>query len=236
MAFLRCGWVLPLLMLVPFKAMAESTPAQFGKYAERFAKMIKLPASPPFETASFQCTGWARGGFLRPVSCDGHRAWEVAVVNDLIHRRIRVVAAEARGRKQTTWMQFTVNVERTEAGDEISLVPNHGHSIAELGEHYVSPQRYESNRATYHRVCPTGYDVRVSGLVKLDGRIADTQVTRSEMPESCNEAILDYLRTSEFIPAHLNGEAVEAVLVDRFMQVTGHARRTDPDRMGSSQQ
>lgn len=203
-------------LLTDYTAPIRMSPAQFGKYADRFAKMIRLPKKMDFEDMTVRCGGWAfREGTLIPEYCLAPETIEYAIVNKIEHRRKRIIAADVKGRRYSVWFQFTVHVRRDETGDTVSVYPNHGHSVDRFGTNYVAPQRYR-NGPQRSKPCPAEYDMMISGLVKRDGTIDDVTVVDSDTTDACNRANATAFAEGDYIPAHHDGEAVEARLFERF--------------------
>lgn len=197
----------------------EFVPATFGKYEARFVRSIRFPKEPGPVDVRLLCDATLyNDGRGRGLFCEGKQAHpifhEAATRNDA--RYLRLVIPRKDGRKKTARFQFNIHFVRDAAGERISVQPNHRHNLDRYGEAYSSPQRYEGAYRASTK-CDRLFDVRIRGVVPVDGRGAqDVTVVAAEANESCVAAIRKYFARSSYIPGFADGEPAEMVLIERF--------------------
>ena len=217
------------LLIVSPSSLGSVSPAHFGKYAERFAKKIKLPKDFEFgEEITIRCSGYAdRSGVFVPRYCDAPEDVEYAIVVKTQRWKRPINAAKVNKRRRSAWFQFSVRVRRSDAGDRVTLTMNHGHSRDKFGDDYTAPQiyRFVSMRKD---PCPLEHTVKVAGVVGTDGRAKSAKVIASDAPKNCNLEKLRFFANSVYIPAHHDGSPVEAPLIMRFVRQRGAKRSRIP--------
>ena len=198
---------------------SEFVPATFGKYERKFVRSIAFPQGTLPVDVRLMCDATLyNDGRGRGLFCEGredHPAFhEASTRHDA--RYLRVVIPRKNGRKKTVRFQFNIHFVRDAAGERIEIQPNHRHNLAQFGETYSSPQRYEGAYRASTK-CDRLFDVRIRGVVPVSGHGArDVTVIQAQANEGCIKAIRQYFERSDYIPGFAGGEPVQMVLIERF--------------------
>lgn len=214
---------LSILVLTLFagytSAAARFEPAAFGKYEAQFIRSITFPAGTDDVDVTINCSGRVLvDGKLVTGHCDGedeYPQFHKAVFAERAHRKTRIRPGRAEGRKREVWFQFAVHFQKTEGNEQLTVRPNHGHSTAELGTMYSSPQRYESGYMNRGR-CGKTEDGQVSSLVSAGGSVISSDVVEGSPNPHCDTEVKASIKRSKYIPAFKDGGPAEAVVVERF--------------------
>jgi hypothetical protein len=121
--------------------------------------------------------------------------------------KARMIPAQVRGRAVSVWFQYSVNFQRSAAGESIRVFPNQLLDTQEYGLDYIGPQRHEPNEYDYN--CPSAQGIWVSMTVDehgIPGELAALDGRESE----CTTSALHWAGVGRYIPAFSNSRPVKA--------------------------
>lgn len=100
---------------------------------------------------------------------------------------------------------------------------NSGLEVERLGVDYTSPQRYSEKTSGFGVGCNLNQKLTVNAVVNKMGKATSVEVIGDSIPERCAETISKYFMRQKYIPAMVNGQAVDAFYSERiFNQMRQH--------------
>lgn len=219
-----------LLQLVAVSAYASELPyrhASFENGYQSLASQIEFPNTGSNIVVAIYCSVWVRDtGEKSEVHClrsdTIDEAFALAVENAV--DRATALPATVDGTRHTVEIYFQVLFRKDNGVEEIRVFPNWGDDAHRYGLDYQSAQRLVTKRML--RKCSHPLSGRYSGMgdglttVVVDstglavGDVTfepDTTIPRHRV---CIHEIKRVVRRAEFIPAEVNGKAVESVFVE----------------------
>ena len=216
-----------LLSLLGGAAAAQSIPATFGDPAEErhIIKYFKLPDIKGDYSMMLRCFVVAeKSGKLKDLGCYNSTEAEFAVMKALqkAAKKARVTPASIDGKERKIYLQFRAQFigEGDKHVAHLYLNPAEPENIEAYGENHVAAQRV-IGKEHWQKVCPTraSWLIFTRSHVSMEGRGSSVDLSHGGgiVPTGpCQQAIIDTLINSEYIPAMIDGDAVPSTFIEGF--------------------
>lgn len=201
------------------------TPANFGDGEKSLATLIEFPELRGDATISISCIGL----LTSKGKLDEHGCYQVNPGDETFIAAIYKAAKKARlkpasysGKAATVVFQY--RVQFVQKGEERTLHfaanPGYQENVDAYGQEHIGAQRL-MGKETWQKSCPkqARFVVLAKAHVDFDGTPGAVSISRSDgipVTAKCEQAIIDNLLTSRFIPAMADGEPVPSTFVEPF--------------------
>jgi hypothetical protein len=216
-----------LLVLLAGAAIAQTSPATFGDPAaeKHILKFFKLPEIKGDYSIMLRCMAIAeQSGKLKELGCYNSTQAEYAMMQALqkASKKARVVPAMIEGKPRKIYLQF--RAEFIGEGDKhvavFYLNPAEPENVEAYGEKHVAAQRV-IGKERWQGICPTRAQwlIGARAHVNEEGRgshvdLAHGSGIRPTGP--CQQAIIETLVNSQYIPTMVDGEPVPSTFIEGF--------------------
>lgn len=211
-------------------ASAENNyrPAHFGHEEEdrRLLNRIKFPQIKGDVTVTLNCFAQLDvKGKMENTIClvkdqfDGPFAASVSEAG----KKARMTPAEINGEKVKVFVQFRTEFKSKGDDQSIKIILNPGYpeNVAAYGEEHVAAQRVIGGKEPWQKVCPQAarYAVYAKAYVGEDGRSDNPSIEHAggvSPTPTCQQAIMDTILASSYVPAMVDGVAVPSTFIELF--------------------
>lgn len=203
----------------------QHTPADFGDGEKSLGKLIEFPELRGDTSVAISCIGLLeKNGKLEKHGCyrrnPGDETFAASIYS--VIKKARLVPAVYDGKPATVVFQYRAQFVQKGEDKEINFVANPGYAenVEAYGHEHVAAQRLFGKEG-WGKSCPrqAKFVVLVKANVDYDGTPGAVSVTHAEgipITQKCEQAIIDTIVTSRFIPAMADGEAVPSTFVEPF--------------------
>jgi hypothetical protein len=218
-------------MLFPVAAItAEESfrPAHFGYEEEdrRLLNRIRFPEIKGDVTVMLICFSQLQpSGKMESTGCMMQNEFDApfaAAVSEA-GKKARMAPAEIDGETVKVYVQFRVQFEAKGEERAVRVILNTGYqeNVDAYGEEHVAAQRVIGGKEPWQDVCPqrARFAVLAKAYVGEDGRPDSPSVEHAAgvMPTArCQEAIMDSILASRYVPAMVDGVPVPSTFVEMF--------------------
>lgn len=190
-------------------------PADFKDSGSSFSKNIKFPAIKWEGTMVIRCDAYVShlGKFLSNYCFDkSEKAFPFVSAINYIAKNARIKPARVDGISKEVWFQYYVTFTKKGKKSLIEAIQNSGLQAGTYGTNYTSAQRYKDDSGNFAVGCGTAYDnmIIVKAIIGVNGKAKATQVEGKNISETCKENLIRDFSEQEFIPAFVNGKAVDS--------------------------
>jgi hypothetical protein len=198
---------------------ADFAPAHFTDEPRSLQNLIVFPKIRFEGTATLQCDAQASStGRLRGTACyevdNRYGAFERAIYRAAAVATI--APASVAGKPRAVWFQYRVEFVKNGANQSVRAYPNYGLQIDTYGPNYTSPQRLDDMGVEFFLRCRDLRKVWVQASITEAGRPEQVYVLGGGAARPCRQHLIDMLRKSTFIPAHVDGTPVRARYAELF--------------------
>ncbi len=203
----------------------EYAPANFSGGEKSLSELIEFPELRGDASVTISCLGLLeRSGKLDKHGCyvrnPGDETFVAAIYKAV--KKARLVPAVYDGKPATVVFQYRVQFVQKGEDKEINFAANPGYAenVEAYGHEHVAAQRLFSKEA-WQKACPkqARFFVLVKANVDFDGTPGAVSVTHGDgipITGKCQQAIIDDVLNSRFIPAMADGEAVPSTFIEPF--------------------
>ena len=206
-------------------ALAEFSPATFSTGEKSLETLIEFPELRGDVSVTISCISLlARNGKLEEHGCYQQNPGDEAFIAPLYKaaRKARLVPAVLDGKPVSVVFQYRAHFTKQGEDETVQFVANPGYeeNVEAYGAAHVAAQRVYT-KDDWEKSCPkqARFIVMVRANVDYDGTPSAASVTHLNginITEKCEQAIIDSVLESRFIPAHADGEAVPSTFVEPF--------------------
>lgn len=133
----------------------------------------------------------------------------------------RVRPAMVDGKPVSVALNLMVVHSPTGSGSNIYLFLHNAADAERNGMDYVGPQLVLQSRDTRpHRTCSSAVDFWTTSEVGVTGRVERLTHSKGRAVRVCRDAVLDAIKTSQFIPAHKDNQPIAGRYVERWIRDT----------------
>lgn len=225
-----CRYLLPVLCLMAITAYAEESfrPAHLGYEDEdrRLLKILKFPEIKGDVSVTLLCfTQLEASGKMENTACIAKDQFDgpFAAVMNLAGKKARMAPAEIDGKNVKVFVQFRAEFKQKGEDRTVKIVLNPGEpeNVGVYGEEHVAAQRVIGSKEPWMAICPqrAQYAVWAKAFVGEDGNAENPSVEHSGgvMPTAtCQNAIMETVLASRYIPAFVDGLPVPSTFVELF--------------------
>jgi hypothetical protein len=224
---LRRGLFISLLVSAAASASAQTVPATFGDPEEErhLIKFFKLPDIRGDYSVMLRCfASIEKSGKMKDVGCYNSTEAEYALMQALqkAAKKARLTPALIDGKPRKIYLQFRAQFVGKGDDHNVSLYlnPAEPENIEAYGEHHVAAQRV-IGKEPWQGVCPSraGWLVFARAHVSMDGEGSSVDLSHGGgiVPTGpCQQAIIDTLIASEYVPTMVDGEPVPSTFIEGF--------------------
>lgn len=214
-------------LLVAASAAAQTVPATFGDPEEErhLIKFFKLPDIEGDYSIMLRCFAVAeKSGKIKNLGCYNSTEVEFELMQALqkAAKKARLTPASVNGKTRTIYLQF--RAEFIGEGDKhvarLYLNPAEPENIEAYGERHIAAQRV-IGKEPWQKICPTHADwlIFARAHVGIDGKGSSVDLAHGggiKPTGTCQQAIIDTLTSSEYVPTMVDGEAVPSTYIEGF--------------------
>ena len=219
-----------LMSLLSAAANAEDSyrPAHFGHEDEdrRLLNRIGFPEINGDVSVTLNCfTQLETSGKMTSTIClikdqfDSPFAASVSAAE----KKARMTPAQINGKKVQVFVQFRTEFKSKGEDRSIKIILNPGYpeNVAAYGEDHVAAQRVIGSKEPWQDVCPRAakYAVYAKAYVGEDGRSDNPSIEHAggvTPTATCQEAIMETILASTYVPALTDGVAVPSTFIELF--------------------
>ena len=219
-----------LMSLLSAAAHAEDSyrPAHFGHEDEdrRLLNRIGFPEIKGDVSVTLNCfTQLETSGKMTNTIClikdqfDSPFAASVSAAE----KKARMTPAQINGKKVQVFVQFRTEFKSKGEDRSIKIILNPGYpeNVAAYGEDHVAAQRVIGSKEPWQDVCPRAakYAVYAKAYVGEDGRSDNPSIEHAggvTPTATCQEAIMETILSSTYVPAMTDGVAVPSTFIELF--------------------
>lgn len=225
--YLPCIVFFAAVLVLSNSAQAQLQSATLGDAsAEKYLTgLIEFPETHGDASVQLQCTSIIKSnGKMKDAGCFIKNNWDpdfVAAV-EAASKKARLLPAQVDGKTETVVLLFQVIFLKTETEQSIHILLNPGmpEMVAEYGEDHISAQRVFGNER-WESACPkhAKWLVYTESHVDENGKASsvDTSHRSGIVPTApCQQALVETITVSRFLPAMADGMAVPSVYVEPF--------------------
>lgn len=218
-----------LVVLLPWlggAAAAENyAPASFGDGEKSLGQLIEFPELRGDANATISCiTLVTRKGKLKDHGCylrnPGDETFVAAVQK--VAKKARLQPAMLDGRAVEVVFQYRVNFISKGEEQSLDFVANPGYpeNVEAYGQRHIAAQR-AFDKEKWKAACPKHAKFVVLAKVNVDfdgsaGAANLSHVDGINITEKCENALVESLLASRFVPAMVDGEAVPSTYLEPF--------------------
>ena len=220
----RGGLGLCLALAAP-AALAEFTPATFSTGERSLETLIEFPELRGDVSVTISCIGLlARNGKLDEHGCYQQNPGDEAFIATIYKaaKKARLVPATIDGKAVTVVFQYRAHFTKKGEDEAVQFVANPGYqeNVEAYGAEHVAAQRVYAKEG-WEKSCPkqARFIVMVRANVDYDGTPSAASVTHLNginVTEKCEQAIINSVLESRFVPAHAGDETVPSTFVEPF--------------------
>lgn len=206
-------------------ALAQTTPANFLDGERSFDTLIEFPELRGDATVTISCLGLIGGnGKIDEHGCYQLNAGDQVFVRQIydVIKKVRFQPAMLDGRKVTVVFQYRIQFAKKGEEQSIRMVANPGYeeNVDAYGEAHIAAQRVYATEG-WETACPkqAGFVVLAKANVDYEGTPSYASITHAggiTITQRCEQALIDNLMSSRFIPAMVDGETVTSTFVEPF--------------------
>ena len=217
--------VLGVFVCASANSQSERIPAGFDAGEKSLDKLIKYPEISGDIDRTLLCQGvLKKNGKLDQPACylvnRGDELFAASVTKAL--KKARFTPAIIGGKARGVYLQYRIRFTRTGEDEDVILMANQGYleNIAEYGDSYVAAQRAITDEK-WQKICPrrAHYNVISKLHVAYDGMPSSISITHGSginISNTCEQAIIETLQQSDFVPALADGQPVPSTYVEAF--------------------
>jgi hypothetical protein len=144
-----------------------------------------------------------------------------AISNAAKHATIKPARINGVGRK--VWFQYFIALSQKGEKTTIEAFANSGLELKKYGPDYSSAQRFDIGKGYFAIGCGAGFSksIIVNAVVGNDGKTKSVDVPGEDNSEKCVENLKEDFRQQEFIPAIVNGTAVDSYYSEEIFNRSG---------------
>ena len=203
----------------------EYSPASFSDGEKSLSELIEFPELRGDASVTISCLGLLEAnGKLDKHGCyvrnPGDETFVAAIYKAV--RKARLVPAVYDGKSATVVFQYRVQFVQKGEEKEVNFAanPGYGENVEAYGHEHVAAQRLFRKEA-WQRACPkqAKFVVLVKANVDFNGTpsaVSVTHVNGISITGKCQQAIIDDVLGSRFIPAMADGEPVPSTFIEPF--------------------
>jgi hypothetical protein len=224
------GIFILFMSLLPAVANAQDSfqPAHFGHEEEdrRLLNRIGFPDIKGDVSVTLNCfTQLETSGKMTSTIClikdqfDSPFAASVSAAE----KKARMTPAQINGEKVQVFVQFRTEFKSKGEDRTIKIILNPGYpeNVAAYGEDHVAAQRVIGGKEPWQKACPRAakYAVYAKAYVGEDGRSDNPSIEHAGgvIPTAtCQEAIMETILASTYVPAMTDGVAVPSTFIELF--------------------
>lgn len=222
-----CLIALAALFSAASSAQAQLQPATLGDpAAEKYLiRLIEFPETHGDAAVQLQCTSIVKSnGKMKDASCFIKNNWDpdFALAVKTAAKKARLAPARIDQKAETVVLLFQVIFSKTKTDQSIRILLNPGmpEMVEEYGEDHISAQRVFGNER-WESACPkhAKWLVYTESHVDENGKASnvDTSHRNGIVPTApCQQALVETITMSRFLPAMVDGVAVPGVYVEPF--------------------
>ena len=222
-----CLIALAVLFATSSSAQAQLQPATLGDpSADKYLiRLIEFPETHGDAAVTLQCTSIVKSnGKMKDAGCFIKNNWDpdFALAVETAAKKARLAPAHIDKKAETVVLLFQVIFSKTKTDQSIRILLNPGmpEMVAEYGEDHISAQRVFGNER-WESACPkhAKWLVYTESHVDENGKASsvDTSHRNGIVPTApCQQALVETITMSRFLPAMVDGVAVPGVYVEPF--------------------
>ena len=218
--------LLTTLLIAPLTALAESySPAGFIGGEKSLGELIEFPELRGDATIVISCIGlMTTKGRLDEHGCYVRNPGDEAFIQSIykVIKKARFRPAKIDGRAVSVVFQYRVQFKQEGDAKTLQFVANPGfeENVEAYGQGHVAAQR-EYTKETWEKACPrhAKFQIMAAANVNFDGTPGSASVKAHKgvgISPACEQAIIDNLLSSRFIPAMVDGESVPSTYAEPF--------------------
>lgn len=214
-----------VVLLIPTLGLAQTSPARFSDGEKSLKALIEFPELRGDAKVAISCIGLLEdSGKL-----DEHGCYQINPGDETFIAAIYKAAKKARlqpavidGKRVDVVFQYRAQFVQQGEDKDIQLVANPGHAenVEAYGSSHIAAQRvYGKDR--WDDSCPKQAKFIVLARANVDfdgtpGAVSVQHLNGINITEKCEQAIIDTILESRFIPAFADGEAVPSTFLEPF--------------------
>ena len=222
----RIAWLSATVALLgPTLSAAQTSPAQFSDGEKSLKALIEFPELRGDAKVAISCIGLLKdNGKL-----DSHGCYQVNPGDETFIAAIYKAAKKARlqpavidGKRVDVVFQYRVQFVQQGEDKGVQLVANPGHAenVEAYGSSHVAAQRVYG-KDSWDDACPKQAKFIVLARANVDfdgtpGAVSVQHLNGINITEKCEQAIVDTILASRFIPAFADNEAVPSTFLEPF--------------------
>ena len=203
----------------------EYAAANFSEGEKSLSELIEFPELRGDASVTISCLGLLESnGKLDKHGCyvrnPGDETFVAAIYKAV--RKARLAPAVFDGKAETVVFQYRVQFVQKGEDKEVNFAANPGYAenVEAYGHEHIAAQRL-FGKETWERACPkqAKFVVLVKANVDFDGTPGAVSVTHVDgipITGKCQQAIIDNILNSRFIPAMADGEPVPSTFIEPF--------------------
>ena len=204
---------------------AETTPANFLDGERSLPTLIEFPELRGDATVTISCLGIIESnGRMEEHSCYRRQAGDEVFIREIydIMKKARFQPAVVDGRERSVVFQYRIQFAKKGDEQEIRLVANPGYeeNVDAYGQEHIAAQRVFA-KEDWQKSCPqqAGFLVLAKANVDFEGTPSAVSIVHADgipITQRCEQALIDNLLASQFVPAIADGESVPSTFVEPF--------------------
>lgn len=212
-------------LMIGNQVFAQTTPADFLDGERSLNMLIEFPELRGDASVTISCFGLLDGGG----KMGEHGCYQRNPGDDVFVRNIYDIIKKARftpamhdGRQVTVVFQYRIQFVKKGEEQIIRMVANPGYeeNVDAYGSEHIAAQRVYGKEG-WEKSCPkqAGFVVLAKANVDYEGTPSSASITQAggiPITQRCEQALIDNLLNSRFIPAMVDGETVTSTFVEPF--------------------
>lgn len=165
-----------------------------------------------------------RNGKLSSNMCyeEGEAHYPYVIQINRAAKKSRFRPGRVNGAARITYFQYFVVFTKKGAQTLIEVIGNSGLEVERLGLDYTSPQRYREKGSNFGGGCSLNQKATVNAFVSKEGQVSKVQVVGDSVSERCAESLTKSFLNQKYIPAMVNGQAIDAFYSERIFRNMRH--------------
>lgn len=161
-----------------------------------------------------------RNGKLGSNMCyeDGKAHYPYVVQINKAAKKARFIPGKVDGISRNTYFQYYVVFTKRGSQTLVEVIGNSGLEVERLGFNYTSPQRYREKGSNFGIGCSLNQKATVNAFVNKRGEVLKVDVVGDDISERCVESLTKSFLNQKYIPAMVNGHAIDAFYSERIFR------------------
>lgn len=220
-----CAFAVTMPIAASTASAQQTVPANFSQGEKSLAQLIEFPELRGDVSVAISCFGIVNGkGKIKEHGCYRRNPGDetfVAVIY-AAGKKARLTPASYDGLRVHVVFQYRVQFVKKGDDEVLNFVANPGYeeNVNAYGPEHIAAQRVFGKEG-WEKSCPrqAKFVVLAKANVDFDGTPASVSLTHADgipITAGCEQAIIDAVQSSRFIPAMADGEAVPSTYVEPF--------------------